>query len=113
MVNILLAVRLFAGHWSGKNILIKCDNQAVVMVLSPEKPVTLTTQLVPGTFGTVQLRMILIYVIHTSKAWPAMLQAYFLRWKGSPRDWSVLHAYVPNPCWLSVMQDMLYLDPEL
>ena len=34
MVNILLAVRTFVNHWKGHKILIKCDNQAVVSVLT-------------------------------------------------------------------------------
>ena len=33
MVNILLAVRLFQVHWSGRKVLVKCDNEAVVSVL--------------------------------------------------------------------------------
>ena len=34
MVNILLAVRVFANHWTGKRVLVKCDNQAVVSTLT-------------------------------------------------------------------------------
>ena len=37
MVNILLAMRLFANIWSSEKILINCDNQAVVMVLTTGK----------------------------------------------------------------------------
>ena len=33
MVNILLAVRLFQVQWSGRRVLIRCDNEAVVSVL--------------------------------------------------------------------------------
>ena len=34
MLNILIAVRAFAAHWSHKKVLIKCDNVAVVQVLT-------------------------------------------------------------------------------
>ena len=37
VVNILLALRLFAKLWSTKKILIPCDNQAVVTVLKSGK----------------------------------------------------------------------------
>ena len=37
MVNILVALRLFAPFWSRKRILIRCDNQAVVSVLNMGK----------------------------------------------------------------------------
>ena len=38
MVNILLAVRLFQTQWSGRKVLIRCDNEAVVTVLRSGKP---------------------------------------------------------------------------
>ena len=34
MVNIVVALRAFVPMWSGKCILVKCDNEAVVHVLS-------------------------------------------------------------------------------
>ena len=37
MVNIVLALRLFAQYWTGTRILIKCDNDAVVKVLNAGK----------------------------------------------------------------------------
>ena len=37
MVNILLAVRVFQDMWPGKHLLVKCDNQAVVQVLTSGK----------------------------------------------------------------------------
>ena len=33
MVNIVMALRVFARFWSGTRILVKCDNEAVVKVL--------------------------------------------------------------------------------
>ena len=33
MVNIVMALRLFARLWSGTKVLVKCDNDAVVKVL--------------------------------------------------------------------------------
>ena len=34
MVNILLALRLFCSYWAGRKVLVRCDNKAVVSVLS-------------------------------------------------------------------------------
>ena len=34
MINILVAVRTWAPHWQGQNVVIHCDNQAVVSVLT-------------------------------------------------------------------------------
>ena len=33
MTNILVALKLFKNMWTGKKVLIKCNNQAVVTVL--------------------------------------------------------------------------------
>ena len=37
MANILVAVKIFARGWSGRRVLIKCNNQAVVAVLNSGK----------------------------------------------------------------------------
>ena len=37
MINFLVAVRIFAKHWHKKHILVRCDNMAVVQVLSSGK----------------------------------------------------------------------------
>ena len=37
MVNILVALKLFGQKWKGNRVLIKCDNQAVVLVLRSGK----------------------------------------------------------------------------
>ena len=34
MVNIILALKVFGPMWKGKKVVIKCDNDAVVKVLS-------------------------------------------------------------------------------
>ena len=37
MINVLLVLRLFHNQWTSKKVLIHCDNQAVVTVLSTGK----------------------------------------------------------------------------
>ena len=37
MVNIVMALRLFARLWSGTKVLVKCDNDTVVKVLNAGK----------------------------------------------------------------------------
>ena len=34
MINILVAVKVWHAQWANLNVMIKCDNQAVVSVLS-------------------------------------------------------------------------------
>ena len=33
MINILLSIRIFAKHWQGCRVLVKCNNEAVVTML--------------------------------------------------------------------------------
>ena len=42
MLNILVALRVWAKQWASKKILLKCDNQAVVSVLNSGKTQDLT-----------------------------------------------------------------------
>ena len=37
MLNVLVAVRVWANQWKGKTIVIACDNQAVVTVINTGK----------------------------------------------------------------------------
>ena len=37
MIDILVAMKLFAGAWAKRHVLIKCDNQAVIQVTSTGK----------------------------------------------------------------------------
>ena len=39
MVNILVAVRTFAPNWAKRKVLIKCDNHAVVQVLTNSRTI--------------------------------------------------------------------------
>ena len=42
MLNILVALRVWAKQWANKKVLLKCDNQAVVSVLNSGKTQDLT-----------------------------------------------------------------------
>ena len=37
MLNVLVAIRVWANQWKGKTIVIACDNQAVVSVINTRK----------------------------------------------------------------------------
>ena len=51
ILNIVVAVKIWASHWADKKIQIFCDNMAVVNVLNKVKPETQHWQLVPEIYG--------------------------------------------------------------
>ena len=67
MVNIILALRVFGPMWKGKKITIKCDNDAVVKVLSHGRARDPFRLLVPGMRGTLQLMLILTHHMSMGK----------------------------------------------
>ena len=67
MVNIILALRVFGPMWKGKKITIKCDNDAVVKVLSHGRARDPVWLLVPGMRGTLQLTLILTHHMSMGK----------------------------------------------
>ena len=51
MINILVAVRIFGHIWHRKLVLVKCDNEAVVQVLTSGKSRDPFLAAFAGTYG--------------------------------------------------------------
>ena len=102
MVNMLLVMRLFANIWSSKKILINCDNQAVVTVLTMSKTC--------DTFLAACARNIwYVTAIHDSEVQYKDVTGasnevadVLSRWQGSPAQVEFLYSQVANPQWLNV-----------
>ena len=81
MVTIILALKVFGPMWKGKKITIKCDNEAVVKVLSHGR--TLSWLLVPGMRGTLQLML----TPHMFMSWPGIIRSLTCYLGGVILDW--------------------------
>ena len=113
MVNIFLAMRLFANIWSSKKVLINCDNQAVVTVLMTGK--TRDAFLAAGARNIWYITAIHdmeVQYKHVSGA-SSQVADTLSRWQGSPAQVEFLYSQVSNPQWLHVNVDLLELDPYL
>ena len=107
MVNIVLALRLFAQYWAGTRILIKCDNDAVVKVLNAGK--ARDPYLGACTRNVCYMAALsdidLQYVLVSGKY--NVVADLLSRWQYNAENVSKLNAIVSSPVWLSVSVDML------
>ena len=113
MVNILLAVRLFQVHWSGRKVLVKCDNEAVVSVLrsgrtrDPYLGACARNIWYVSALADIDLQYVHIRGVDNGVA------DLLSRWIGSPSDFSKLLSHIQDPVWVSVNEKLLDIDPEL
>ena len=110
MVNILVAIKLFAGAWARKHILFRCDNQAVVQVLSTSR--TRNPFLAACARNVWQLAAIggidltYVHVLGRNNQVADLLS----RWNHTHQNVVQLLQHVPDPTWVSVSLDLIDLD---
>ena len=113
MVNILLAMRLFANIWAAKKIQINCDNEAVVTVLTTGKTRdAFLAACARNIWYVTAIHDIEVQYKHVSGV-NNQVADILSRWQGSPAQIEFLHTQVPNAQWLNVTVDLLELDPYL
>ena len=112
MVNILLAVKLFQAHWSGRNVLIKCNNEAVVSVLRSGK--TKDAYLGACTrdiWYVCALADIDGHYVHVG-GWTIGWVIYCPVGQVVARTLQ-LQLYIEDPVWIPVDMRLLEIDPKL
>ena len=100
MVNILVALRLFMHTWKGACILIKCDNDAVVKVLSGGKARDpFLAACAWNSWYLVALADVHLQYVHVlgKNNHVADLLSH---WQNSQTNVELLHRLVPNPRWI-------------
>ena len=113
MVNIVLALHLFAQHWVGTRILIKCDNNAVVKVLNAGKArdpyLGACARNVWYMAALSDIDLQYVHVLGKNNVVADLLS----RWQYTTENVTQLNALVSSPVWLSVSVDMLEIDNTL
>ena len=113
MINILVAMRLFASHWSCKKVLVKCDNQAVVSVLTSGRTKDLYLSACAHNVwycaATNDIDARFVHIRGTANTVADLLS----RWQGTFADGVKLNTHIPSPVWLDAKHELLYLHPEL
>ena len=113
MINILVALKLFKNMWSGKKVLIKCDNQAVVTVLRSGRTkdpfLGAFARNVWFTAAVADVELQYTHVLGKNNRTADLLS----RWQNSPSNIVELKCLVPDAIWLSVDLTELELDVTL
>ena len=112
MLNILVAVKLFCTHWKGMNILIHCDNFAVVNVLRSGRArdpyLAVCARNIWLWAATYDIQFIYTRVSGKNNRTADLLS----RWTNSPSNVAELNILVPSPRWVLVGLEALEIDAE-
>ena len=110
MLNILVALRVWAKQWSNKKILLKCDNQAVVSVLNSGKTQDLTLAAMARNINMLlaveDIELQVIHILGVDNNIADLLS----RWSITSNPDVKLRQLVKNPLWLTLPNDILNLD---
>ena len=113
MVNIVVAMRLFARFWSGTRILVRCDNDAVVKLLSAGKAkdpflgTCARNVWYISALADIDLQHEHILGKHNTVA------DLLSRWQFTQQNIVQLHQLIENPVWLPADISMLEVDYTL
>ena len=113
MWNVLLALRLWGQVWKSKQIVIKCDNEAVVSVVNTG--VTKDNGLgaiVQNIWLETAPRDIQLKLIHV-KGKNNQCADLLSRWHLVGNNWQKLIAMVNQPVWCNINSDMLHINIDI
>ena len=110
MLNILVALRVWAKQWANKKILLKCDNQAVVSVLNSGKTQDLTLAAMARNINMLlaveDIELQVIHILGSDNKIADLLS----RWSITSNPEAKLQDLMKNPWWLTLSSDILNLD---
>ena len=110
MVNIVLALKVFGTMWKGKRIVIRCDNDAVVQVLSKGRArdhfLAACARNVWLLTADADIDASFVHVLGKNNQVTDLLS----RWTGSVSDQEKLLYFVQRPVWVHVDTKMLEID---
>ena len=113
MINIFLALRIFANFWKGRRVLVKCDNDAVVKVLNagrardPYFGACARNIWYMAALSDIDLQY--VHVLGKNN----MVDDLLSRWQFSSANVTQIETLVHNPVWLPVSIDMLEINHTL
>ena len=113
MWNVLVALRLWGHMWAKKQIIIECDNEAVVSVVN--SGVTKDTglgALVRNIWLETALKDIQLKLIHV-KGKNNQCADLLSRWHLVNNNWHKLMAMVHRPVWFNITSDMLCIQLDI
>ena len=113
MLNVLVADRLFKGSWEKKLIHVRCDNLAVVQVLtSGATRDPYLAAIARNIWLVTALNYCKLKVTHIAGK-QNIVADMLSRWSGTHNDIYMLQSKVPGCVWCEVKPEMLYIDTDI
>ena len=113
LINILVAFKVWHIQWAGLSVIIKCDNQPVVSVLTTGKtrdPVM--AKYVRNIFLWLSAFTIDIRVIHIA-GWLNPVADILSRWYLTSNNFQKLQELVDPVSWVNVSAELLHVDESI
>ena len=113
MINILVALKIFGPFWANKKVLVKCDNQAVVAVLTHSKtkdPFLATCA--RNVWLLAALYDLEVTYVHI-RGKHNIIADLLSRWVPTPQNVLKLQSHIPDLLWISVPENILELDNDI
>ena len=113
MINILLALRLWASEFNSKCLHVYCDNSAVVSILNTGKGLDpLLLAMARNIWLLVATQDIDLTVLHIPGKHNNIADL-LSRWHLPGTDRNKLHSYVPDPQWQLVPTELTHIDHNI
>ena len=113
MINVLVALKLWAHLWADRRMKLYCDNQAVVHVLSTGN----TRDPVLGACARNIWLLTAMYNVSIDFTHIAGVQNsvadLLSRWKYNSTSLQKLYAFIPNPIWMNTHIDLTLLNFDI
>ena len=110
MLNIVVALKVWATQWSNKKLRIKCDNMAVVEVLTSGKTKdNILATCARNVWLLCAIFNISIHIEHIPGK-QNVIADLLSRYKFDIKSWNALTTYVPNVAWIPTHIDLTCLN---
>ena len=113
MINVLVALKLWAQSWANKRVRLYCDNQAVVQVLSTgntrDVELGACAQNIWLLTAMYNVSIDFTHILGVQKSVADLLS----RWKYDAAGVNELYQIIPNPVWMNTHIDLTLLNYDI
>ena len=110
MINILLALRLWAPELSGRRLCLHCDNMAVVSILNSGRGQDSVLLSIARNVWLIAAKHDIDLTVQHIPGKHNVTADLLSRWQIAGTDRSKLRSLVPNPKWHTISQQLMHID---
>ena len=110
MLNILVAIRVWASIWASKILEIFCDNEAVVSVLNMGKTKDKPLATISRNIFMVSSEYDISFKFTHVQGKQNVTEDLLSHWEGTSRQVKKLQSLIPQVTWLHVDEKIIELD---